>query len=1647
MCTKRLCQWFVLSILLLCSHSLSAQANAEAARLMFVFGDVRIERDSAELLGQRNMALLEGDSIRTAAGASAQIRFSDQSLLALRPDSELRITRFSYDANNPAAGEQKTELLRGGLRAITGAIGSAQPQAVEFATPVATMGIRGTELRIVHVVRGSEASFNNAPAGTYLQVLRGAVAMQTNAGQQLVAPGQSFYVPDLNSVPQPVTGSADGVFADDTISQPEDDEQQEQTPPPAGGGSSNNPPPGVLSQQTLTPPEQAQQDQGQQQAEDIIDDLDPDPDPDPDPTIPGYGVNSSGLGYLQRNEAVTTEFGDNGELRQLTGSWYNFLANEGASPAFAQTLAAGSWHRGAQTTLSHGYWAADSYSLTAVTAFTGAGNSFHYLLGDYTLGSFNSAQQLGLDLYTNQVLQFALQPNYGVIFSDGSQLEFSPNGLLSVDFSSNAVQLDLQFTYLSELVRTLQGITSLTELYSNGMSLSELGNNPILQQGRLFGSFSGAPQWGIDAFLAGIYLRIAHNGSNLDGWGTLVFGNDCDWNFPCRVIDSDYRFMDQLGWSNGVSLGGSSEFTVLAGPLGSWLATNDGDPSGALLGQRADTDNGSYRFLALDSSGLVGGDAEHSLQLDTAAGPLHIFWGYWQGGSYDLQVLQGNANDYQAESLDNTGNYHFVFANQQAPQALPEQVSFSYQLAGGTGLVGDVSGTVANPLMGNVLVDFTAAEVAVMLLFEVADEQGMLYGISAISDLLGQSADGMELMGEGFFTGGSLYGQFVGGDFEGLLGLLRALSANEAFRGTVVFTRNPELGETLAELGFNNAGMLGASGDFSLLSNAENTRILDFLDEAEEFVPTQQIGSQGQFDLISAITADDEDYWTTDWGFTDAAGNNVAVRFGGFGPGSYRITDAQGSELPNDLPYFFAISNMLTPTGASTPSGAMSFDLVAQTELFNHASGETMHWYGNVLVNFDAGDVGVAINTYQWDDQLPGNETATGLNGSLLGRSPISALFAGASIDLQGSGYWQGGGGTLSGRFIGSQFDAIMALISAYSADREAIFQGAGALRQDLALLNLSQYGGIWSDDQLLGGNGSLHWLAGADGVYSIAPDFDNTFAFPVQVRGTGVVVSLADYYSAYSGARMWLDDEQAQSPSDISVQWNWWNPGSYYLQQQQSDGSVALVSNDRPVLQMLASDVTALGTTPIRQQLYFDLQYSDRLNRSDENGSLYLNSAGILVDFAANSVDLNLEFQQYNYTEPGQAPNDYGGTSGMLFGSANLASLYQGDAIQLTGEGLFEQGGGTFWGRFVGTNHQGVMGMLRAWFDAEANDDLFGMLLFNQQITESLADLDWDSGGVISANREVLLYSDPSDLVVVRDIYGYDSYYDYARLIRIAGDDFNVQGTGGYSGYFDRFTLSGVDSNVELRWGYWMAGDYRFTPANSTLSNDSSYWFIGADQLTAPSTAPLANSMSFALYGTNIMAENQQSNSYLYSNGGSLNVYFADDHVDLTLDFGRYNYNAGSDETGSLSGSGNVADLFNQNWLALSGSGMFATGNGEFAGRFVGDSYQGVMGLLRAFDGTEHYSGALIFGAQTPGNPGTTVEWGYWQAGQSAISGHFAPAPELPMTDPSRLQHALLQQLQGADAETQRQLVQQLQQLANEHPLRPGLIRTIHEP
>ncbi|MBE0508209.1 MAG: FecR domain-containing protein [Marinospirillum sp.] len=121
-----------------------ALASQEAGHFQFVHGQVQVERDNRTLNAERGMVVQVGDKLITAVASSAQLRMVDGAMLALRPRSELLIEGYRYDGSDQDAA--LVNLARGGLRSVTGAIGRARPDNVKIDTPVATMGIRGTDM-------------------------------------------------------------------------------------------------------------------------------------------------------------------------------------------------------------------------------------------------------------------------------------------------------------------------------------------------------------------------------------------------------------------------------------------------------------------------------------------------------------------------------------------------------------------------------------------------------------------------------------------------------------------------------------------------------------------------------------------------------------------------------------------------------------------------------------------------------------------------------------------------------------------------------------------------------------------------------------------------------------------------------------------------------------------------------------------------------------------------------------------------------------------------------------------------------------------------------------------------------------------------------------------------------------------------------------------------------------------------------------------------------------------------------------------------------------------------------------------------------------------------------------------------------------
>ena len=87
------------------------------------------------------------DQVATGAKSFAILQFIDGAKVTVRPDSKIIIEQYVFNGGDEDVAT--LNLLEGGLRIITGAMAKTQPESYKVKTPVALMGVRGTEFSIM----------------------------------------------------------------------------------------------------------------------------------------------------------------------------------------------------------------------------------------------------------------------------------------------------------------------------------------------------------------------------------------------------------------------------------------------------------------------------------------------------------------------------------------------------------------------------------------------------------------------------------------------------------------------------------------------------------------------------------------------------------------------------------------------------------------------------------------------------------------------------------------------------------------------------------------------------------------------------------------------------------------------------------------------------------------------------------------------------------------------------------------------------------------------------------------------------------------------------------------------------------------------------------------------------------------------------------------------------------------------------------------------------------------------------------------------------------------------------------------------------------------------------------------------------------
>ena len=203
----------------------SAAWAAEAGKIIFVAGAATGGKGAGQLV--LGGSVQEGELLTTGVDGYVYIKTIDSGLFILRPNSKARIAAYHVDAVNPANTRIKLELLSGVARSQSGSAVKLARQNFRFNTPVAAIGVRGTDFTVFTDERTSRVAvlsggitisgFTGACRPEGAGPCEGAASRELSAAQT----GQLMQIQRGQAAAQLMPG---GVLAPDVLAPPRADE-------------------------------------------------------------------------------------------------------------------------------------------------------------------------------------------------------------------------------------------------------------------------------------------------------------------------------------------------------------------------------------------------------------------------------------------------------------------------------------------------------------------------------------------------------------------------------------------------------------------------------------------------------------------------------------------------------------------------------------------------------------------------------------------------------------------------------------------------------------------------------------------------------------------------------------------------------------------------------------------------------------------------------------------------------------------------------------------------------------------------------------------------------------------------------------------------------------------------------------------------------------------------------------------------------------------------------------------------------------------------------------------------------------------------------------------------------------------------------
>jgi hypothetical protein len=139
---------FVVCAAIFVQHGAYAE-SATVGNAVLVIGEVCAQRAQSNCAPlTKNASIEQGDTIETGKDGYVYITTVDHGFVSVRPNSSLTFERYEYNPVDPRKTVIKLSLHKGVVREISGAGAQAARDHYRMNTPVAALGVRGTDFTV-----------------------------------------------------------------------------------------------------------------------------------------------------------------------------------------------------------------------------------------------------------------------------------------------------------------------------------------------------------------------------------------------------------------------------------------------------------------------------------------------------------------------------------------------------------------------------------------------------------------------------------------------------------------------------------------------------------------------------------------------------------------------------------------------------------------------------------------------------------------------------------------------------------------------------------------------------------------------------------------------------------------------------------------------------------------------------------------------------------------------------------------------------------------------------------------------------------------------------------------------------------------------------------------------------------------------------------------------------------------------------------------------------------------------------------------------------------------------------------------------------------------------------------------------------------